>query len=103
MVARSSHTQCAIVEARGTRFRRIEIASSGALPALEQLPEGWLEVERSADFIRAIDSHHSPARFEQLRQGFPPGVQATAKTMTLREIFVVLARVGRAQHRKVAA
>jgi ABC-2 type transport system ATP-binding protein len=91
------------IETLQARFRRIEIASSGALPELAQLPEGWLEVERSADFIRAIDCHHAPARFEQLRQGFPPEVQATAKPMTLREIFVVLARVGRAQHRKAAA
>jgi ABC-2 type transport system ATP-binding protein len=91
------------IETLQARFRRIEITATGEAPSVDVLPESWLEVEKVDNFLRAIDTNFSPGRFEYYRRDLPPDAEVIAKPMTLREIFVVLARVGRAQQRKAAA
>ncbi len=84
------------------RFRRIEITSGGEeLPA--EPPATWLEVERVDNYVRAIESRYSEKSFEQYRRGRLAEIEFTAKPMTLREIFVVLARVNRTLSAQAAA
>jgi ABC-2 type transport system ATP-binding protein len=85
------------------RFRRIEITSGGAELALEEMPESWLEVERVDNFVRGIESRYSPQLYERYAKERFMDLELTAKPMTLREIFVVLARVKRRQGEKAAA
>jgi ABC-2 type transport system ATP-binding protein len=85
------------------RFRRIEVTAGGERLALAELPKTWLEVEREENFFRAIESRYADGRLEELRDGLLEGIEFTAKPMTLREIFVVLARVNRAEASRAAA
>jgi len=91
-----------IAELQG-RFRRIEVTAGGEDLSLADLPETWLEVERAGNFVRAIESRCSDERLAGYRQGRLAEVEFTAKPMTLREIFVVLARVNRVKAGQAAA
>ncbi|MDB6092530.1 MAG: transporter [Verrucomicrobia bacterium] len=77
------------------RFRRIEVTAGGEELALAELPETWLEVERVDNFLRAIETRYTDESFAACRRGRFAQLEITAKPMTLREIFVVVARVNR--------
>jgi hypothetical protein len=53
--------------------------------------------------MRAIETRYTTQQFEHYSRHRLKDATAVAKTMTLREIFVVMARTGRAQARESAA
>jgi ABC-2 type transport system ATP-binding protein len=66
-------------------------------------PETWLEVERVGNLVRAIETRHDPDRLEMYRRHRLGDAAVVAKPMTLRQIFVALAKEGRAQGRDMLA
>ncbi len=87
-------------EALQARFRRVEVtgAPDGAEPG-----RGWLEWERAGALTRFIETNYTGESTEdgwRLRFG---GASLVAQPMTLREIFVALAKSGRAQAKEVSA
>lgn len=78
------------------RFRTVEIVLNGGTESATQLPDNWLNVEIAGRVMRFTD-----ARFDQnelngaVARYFPAAKQFNASPMTLREIFVALARTYR--------
>ena len=78
------------------RFRRLEgvVASAAKLPA--RLPGSWLAPEITPHQISIVESEYqSGASERRLEETFPGASQITASEMTLREIFLALARTFR--------
>lgn len=81
-----------------SRFRRVEVVCADDPPAAPPLPPDCLLVERAGRTVRFVDSAAAtPGRIEHVRGLLPPGAQVSANPMTLREIFLVLARCFRIQ------
>jgi ABC-2 type transport system ATP-binding protein len=91
------------IESLQARFRRMEVTLQGNEAALAASPASWLEAEREGNFVRIIESRYTEEQWARYRQDRFAGAEVTAKPMALREIFVALARVHRAQHAKPAA
>jgi ABC-2 type transport system ATP-binding protein len=85
------------------RFRKIEVTLGADSAPPSVLPASWLEVARAGNLLQAIESRYAPEALERLRHDYFPAGQVAAKPMTLREIFVVLARQGRQQEKASAA
>jgi ABC-2 type transport system ATP-binding protein len=79
-------------EALQGRFRRVEVTLHGPDLSREDPPASWLEMERSGNVVRFVESRYSPEGFEQRRREHFAGAEVVLFPMTLREIFVVLAR-----------
>ena len=78
------------------RFRRMEVTVPGPVE-LGAPAAGWLELEQKGGLVRFIATTFDRAVTEQAcRELFPSGA-VVAHPMTLREIFVTLARVNRTQ------
>lgn len=82
------------------RFRRMEVTVSGSvsIPA----SAGWLEFEQKGGLVRFVATSFGPGTEQSCRECFPDGA-VVAHPMTLREIFVTLARETRAQPKGAAA
>jgi ABC-2 type transport system ATP-binding protein len=91
------------IEALLARFRRIEITGTEGNLHIPSAPETWLEIEQVGNVMRAIETRYTTQQFEHYSRHRLKDATAVAKTMTLREIFVVMARTGRAQARESAA
>ena len=85
------------------RFRRVELTVGDGDFKVPSAPETWLEVERVGNRVRAIETRYEPEKFEHYCRHRLNGVDATATPMTLRQIFVVTARDGRAHGRSPVA
>lgn len=75
------------------RFRRLEctVGEITRLPA--SLPPSWLGPETAAHLLRAVESRYRPGETEaEIRQHFPGAAEITLTPMSLREIFLALAR-----------
>jgi len=82
-------------EALQQRFRRVEVTLQGGSARLDSPPVGWLGTEQQGDLVRFIDSNFDRETTERAcRERFPEAA-VKAHSMTLREIFVTLARAGR--------
>jgi ABC-2 type transport system ATP-binding protein len=78
------------------RFRRMEVTLSG--PArLDPAPAGWMELEQKGDLVRFIEPRYEPTATDRACRERFPDAAVTAHPMTLREIFVSLARAKRTQ------
>lgn len=83
-------------EALQARFRQVEVTLEDGESQLDGTPPAWLEVQRAGNLVRFIDSAYDRATTEpECRRRFPHS-SVVARPMTLREIFIVLARGGRA-------
>jgi len=90
-------------ESLQSRFRRIEVTLPSTAPFNHQhstfnhsaLPSSWLAFERTGSLARFIDTRFNPATTEAACRTHFPDAQITAHPMTLREIFVTLARENR--------
>jgi ABC-2 type transport system ATP-binding protein len=83
------------------RFRRMEVTTSGPVQ-LAALP-GWLQLEQKGDLVRFIATNFEFTATERAcRERFPEGA-VVAHPMTLREIFVALARDNRTQPKGAVA
>ncbi len=86
------------VETLQARFRAIEIWFDDAATLPRNLPETWLNAQANGRTLRFIDTRHDEADFlGKLAANFPGYQRHEARRMTLREIFVALARNYRIQ------
>ncbi len=78
-----------------SRFRRIEAATpTEELPGT--LPESWLDVQQSGRVVRFTESQYDPEAFAQrFTATFPGSAEPKTSPMSLREIFVALAKTFR--------
>jgi ABC-2 type transport system ATP-binding protein len=84
------------------RFRRMEVTVSGPVQ-LGAPPAGWLELEQKGGLVKLIVTNFDRETTEKTcREYFPEGA-VVAHPMTLREIFVTLARETRTQPKGAAA
>ena len=91
------------VESLQARFRRVEVTlKPGATPPAS-IPPTWLEVERAGNLLRYIESGFPPSTDERYRHEFLDDAEATIRPMTLREIFIVVARANRKRSAQTAA
>ena len=74
------------------RFRRIEIDLQGGAARLHDLPAAWIGQEQAGGRIRLVDTQYFPGPTEALCRRHFPDAAVTAHRMTLRDIFVSLAR-----------
>jgi ABC-2 type transport system ATP-binding protein len=83
------------------RFRRVEIVGDSLSPIA--LPPAWCEVRQpAANVLQFIDSRFAGAESEQRLAELFPQANISYRTMTLREIFLVLAREQRGEHKEAA-
>jgi ABC-2 type transport system ATP-binding protein len=75
------------------RFRTVEVVLSGGTESTARLPESWLNVELAGRVLRFTDSRFNEGELHHaVTKSFPNAKQFNAAPMTLREIFVALAR-----------
>jgi len=87
---------CESVVSLQARFRQIEVRVSEdvALPA--PLPASWLLAEKAAQRLQFVETRYDPIETEKsLRQMFPALQQVLVTPMSLKSIFVALARTYR--------
>jgi ABC-2 type transport system ATP-binding protein len=85
------------IDALQARFRKIDFDVSpepGAGEPKQGLPPAWLEFQRAGSRISFVDSAFNSAASERARNEFIPAGRAVIRPMTLREIFLALARTG---------
>jgi ABC-type multidrug transport system, ATPase component len=90
-------------ESLQARFRRIEVNLHGAPAQLSAPSPAWLAFESSGERIRFIDTAYDPAATEAACRARFPAAAVTAHPMSLREIFVTLARAQRPASKGAAA
>ncbi len=78
------------------RFREVEVTLD-APPALpREWPAAWLQPETAASVVRVVESHYDGQRtMADVRRVFGERARVSASPMTLRAIFVALARASR--------
>ncbi len=83
------------------RFRAVEVVLDGDDKRLPRSPEGWLHAEQAGRTLRFIDSRFSDAeKLEaEIREVLPAATTVQRRVMSLREIFVALARAYRLENR----
>ena len=85
------------------RFRRVEIELGDVSPPKDAaLPAGWLELERSGRRVSLVDSTFTRESEQVYRRHFPDAA-VLARPMSLREIFLTLARTERLRNQGAAA
>jgi ABC-2 type transport system ATP-binding protein len=78
------------------RFRSVEIVLNGGTESTAQLPDTWLNLEMAGRVLRFTDSRYNQNELlGAVTKFFPAAQQFNALPMTLREIFVALARTYR--------
>lgn len=80
------------VETLQSRFRTVELWFDGDATLPENLPATWLNPQATGRTLRFTDSNHDESGPSLLANFFPPAVRQETRRMTLREIFVALAR-----------
>lgn len=83
------------------RFRRIEVALDDTVRS-DNLPPTWLGWRSEAGRVSFVDSGYHREKTEQSCRERFPAARVQAHPMTLREIFITLARSGRTQTQGVA-
>ena len=75
------------------RFREVEVTLRGDATVPAAWPSEWLRPEAAASVIRFVDSRFDSERTaEQIKHLFGADVRIAAQAMSLRSIFVALAR-----------
>ena len=78
------------------RFREVQLTFDGPLRLPEKAPESWMQLNNSAAVVRFIESRFEPERTRaEIRGVFGEVRDVTFSPMTLREIFLVMAKAGR--------
>ena len=77
------------------RFRRMTVTLDGGEPRLDGVPETWLEVERAGRVVRWVDGAFDAAKSEAECRARFGDAACVAQGMSLREIFLTLARTKR--------
>ncbi|MCP5516235.1 MAG: ABC transporter ATP-binding protein [Verrucomicrobiales bacterium] len=80
-------------ESLQARFRDVEVVVDGEPPELTALPATWLNAELSGRVVRFVDAAYDAERLgAEVRARLPGARGPVANPMTLRQIFVALAR-----------
>jgi len=78
------------------RFREVQVTFDGASRLPEKAPENWMQINSSAAVVRFIESRFEPERTRaEIRGVFGEVRDVTFSPMTLREIFLAMAKAGR--------
>ncbi len=78
------------------RFRQVEVVPAAADGLPSSLPASWLLTEKAGRTVRFFDTEYQAGSSDALlRQLFPDAENVTAEPMSLRAIFVALARANR--------
>ena len=78
------------------RFREVQVTFDGTPRLPEKAPENWLQLNSSAAVVRFIESRFEPGRTTaEIRGVFGEVRDVTFSPMTLREIFLAMAKAGR--------
>ncbi len=78
------------------RFRQVEVVAEGEAAVPSALPATWLLPEKAGRALRFFDTKYEEKKSAALLQQVLPGVgTVTAEPMSLRSIFVALARANR--------
>jgi ABC-2 type transport system ATP-binding protein len=85
------------IETLQARFRRIDVTLPAGASGPANFPASCLEVERSGNLVRFIETHFPAPDDGRYGREIFPGAEIVARPMTLREIFVVLARANRSR------
>jgi len=84
------------VESLQTRFRTVEVTAEGDIEAPARLPSTWLDFRSGGRTARFVDSNFDESKIlETVREHFPAALRHDAHPMSLREIFVALAKTYR--------
>lgn len=79
-----------------SRFQQIDLIMDQEMDIPNKLPDQWLHTQASGRAIRLIDSQYSEEQTNDLlRQYFPQARQHETHAMSLREIFIALAKTYR--------
>jgi len=84
------------------RFRRMEVTVSGPV-SLGACPAGWLALEQKGGLVKFILANFDGEKTQKTCRDYFPEGAVVAHPMTLREIFVTLARETRTQPKGAAA
>ena len=78
------------------RFREVQVTFDGAARLPEKPPESWMQINSSAAVVRFIEDRCDPERTRtDIRGAFGEVRDVTFSPMTLREIFLAMAKAGR--------
>jgi len=78
------------------RFRRVEVTTEDAAALPASLPASWLLAESSGRTARFVESRHDDSECgARVRHAIPGAIDISVTPISLREIFIVLARVFR--------
>ncbi len=92
------------VESLQTRFRAVEVVAEGDIEAPTRLPAAWLDFQSSGRTARFVDSAFDDSGIlASVREHFPTALRHEARPMSLREIFVSLAKTYRLSSNPQAA
>jgi ABC-2 type transport system ATP-binding protein len=84
------------MEALTGRFREIDIVTDGRQPSPASWPAAWLNVERSGELVRCVDTQFEQDRtMDEIRRLFGDARRIETRPMPLRAIFVTLAKAAR--------
>jgi len=87
---------CESVTSLQARFRQIEVRVSDDVPLPSHLPASWLPAEKAALRLQFVETRYDPVETDRaLRQMFPMSQQVVATPMSLKSIFLALARTYR--------
>jgi len=87
---------CEPVSSLQGRFRKVEATLPSESGDIDQVPESWLLVERAGHRLSFVESRFSNGNTElELRRRVPGCEQVDTNPMSLREIFLALARTYR--------
>ena len=87
---------CESVTSLQARFRQIEVRVSDDVPLPSHLPVSWLLAEKAALRLQFVETRYNPMETDKaLRQMFPMSQQVVATPMSLKSIFLTLARTYR--------
>ena len=78
------------------RFREVQLTFDATARLPEKAPASWMQVHNSAAVVRFIESQFEPERTRaEIRAVFGEIRDVTFSPMTLREIFLAMAKAGR--------
>jgi ABC-2 type transport system ATP-binding protein len=81
-----------------SRFQQIDLIMDHEFKTPEKLPHQWLHTQSSGRTIRLIDSAYNDTHTNDLiKQYFPQARRHESRSMSLREIFIALAKTYRLQ------
>jgi ABC-2 type transport system ATP-binding protein len=91
-------------DALAARFRRVDVQLDGAASAIAEAPlPTWWEWAHEGARVQFVDSAFDPVRTEAACRERFPAAQVRAQSMSLREIFISLARARRRNAKGAAA